>query len=127
MTNKYTIEEQVTVNADGFEVETTRSRWVTARELMEEREPEVDWEQVEAIRRRFVISPASGGRIRVANTTKAVEHKAEIMAAKPHILALAEAEREIVEAKREAWRRADEEMAEHDAFASRFYARDSDL
>lgn len=100
---EYIITETVKTSLDGIEVEHAHKRWITGIELMQTRQPEVDWESINSIKKAYRIhrNKMSGKLTLVgvpSNKEKQKELAKQISEIKDKLFALIEAEEEIAEA-----------------------------
>lgn len=102
------------VNLDGDVVETSKERWMTAVELMAQRDPDTDWHRVEDVKRLADITVVGD---KIACYAKwSLNHADEIRGLKPQIIALDAAETEIAKAQAESRRSRMEQMDEISKF-----------
>lgn len=100
---EYMITETIKTSLDGVEVEHTHKRWITGAELMQTRQPEVDWESIDAIKKAYRIHRnKTPGKLSIVGVPSDKEKQKElakqISEIKDQLFALIEAEEEIAKA-----------------------------
>lgn len=117
----YQVTESTTIDADGIKVPVDKTRWITAAELMSQREPETDWDHVASIVSRWGFVRHDATQVMVTarlHGASDIEHATnDLHECKPQIFALLAAEDEIITTRAEHDVEVAEAHARHTSFA----------